>query len=164
MTENKDIRWMQRFSNYNKAFKKLSEAVEFVELELKDQENCFSANNSEEEDEIQSEFMKEAVIQRFEYTHELAWNVMKDFLLEVGDIKVFGSKDATREAFQADLIDNGDVWMEMIKSRNKTSHTYNEETAEDIFLKVIHLYYPAFLFFQQKMEQYRSGQQTKLFD
>ncbi len=155
---------MQRFSNYNKAFKKLSEAVKFVELELEDQDNYFSANNSEEEDEIQTEFMKEAVIQRFEYTHELAWNVMKDFLLEVGDIKVFGSKDATREAFQAELINDGDVWMEMIISRNKTLHTYNEETAEDIFLKVVRVYYPAFLSFQQKMEQYRSGQQTELFD
>jgi len=61
---------------------------------------------------------------------------MKDFLTEVGSFQLFGSKDATKEAFAAELIFDGDIWMEMIKSKNRTSHTYNQEIADDIFLKI----------------------------
>lgn len=150
MTSNKDIRWEQRFSNYNKALKKLSEAVDYIKRE--------------KAEEILDEILKEGLIQRFEYTHELAWNVMKDFLSEIGDIKIYGSKDATKEAFKADLIEDGEVWMEMVKSRNKTSHTYNKETAEEIYTKILNEYYPAFLTFQQVMESKRSGEQQKLFN
>ena len=138
MTSKNDIRWEQRFSNFNKALKKLSEAIDYVKKNPKE--------------EVLDEILKEGIIQRFEYTHELAWNVMKDFLLEIGDVTLYGSKDATREAFRAELIKDGDVWMEMIKSRNKTSHTYNEETAQEIYLKILNEYHAAFLKFQEAME------------
>ena len=92
------------------------------------------------------------MIRRFEYTHELAWNVMKDYLLEAGNVKVIGSKDATREAFQAELMQDGDIWMEMIKSRNITSHTYNEDTAREIYTKILNQYHAAFLAFRKVME------------
>jgi nucleotidyltransferase substrate binding protein (TIGR01987 family) len=138
MTSKKDIRWEQRFSNFNKALKKLSEAIDYVKKNPKE--------------EVLDEILKEGIIQRFEYTHELAWNVMKDFLLEIGDVTLYGSKDATREAFKAELIKDGDVWMEMIKSRNKTSHTYNEETAQEIYLKILNEYHSAFIQFQEVME------------
>ena len=138
MTSKNDIRWEQRFSNFNKALKKLSEAIDYVKKNPKE--------------ELLDEILKEGIIQRFEYTHELAWNVMKDFLLEIGDVTLYGSKDATREAFKAELIKDGDVWMEMIKSRNKTSHTYNEETAQEIYLKILNEYHAAFLKFQEAME------------
>lgn len=155
-----DIRWQQRFSNFTKALNKLKEAVEYIQTELK-------ANDSDLEDEnvedVLDEIIREGMIQRFEYTHELAWNVMKDYLMEVGEIKAIGSKDATKEAFKAELIKDGDVWMEMIKSRNKTSHTYNEETAHEIYSKIIHNYYPEFLAFKIKMEEKRSGEQQDLF-
>jgi nucleotidyltransferase substrate binding protein (TIGR01987 family) len=75
---------------------------------------------------------------------------MKDFF-EHNGIKLYGSRDATREAFQAELIFDGDIWMDMIKSRNKTSHTYNEDTANEIFLKIVNHYYPAFMQFQKSM-------------
>jgi len=143
MTSKNDIRWEQRFSNFDKALKKLSEAIDYVK------------NNPKEE--LLDEILKEGIIQRFEYTHELAWNVMKDFLLELGDVTLYGSKDATREAFKAELIKDGDVWMEMIKSRNETSHTYNEETAQEIYLKILNEYHAAFLKFQKVME----GKRTK---
>ena len=138
MTSKNDIRWEQRFSNFNKALKKLSEAIDYVKKNPKE--------------EVLDEILKEGIIQRFEYTHELAWNVMKDFLLEIGDVTLYGSKDATREAFKAKLIKDGDVWMEMIKSHNKTSHTYNEETAQEIYLMILNEYHAAFLMFQEAME------------
>ncbi len=158
---NRDIRWEQRFSNYNKALKKLTEAVEYIKKHIEEQEIDLKIGSAEE---ILDEIIKEGLIQRFEYTHELAWNVMKDFLSEVGNIKTYGSKDATREAFKTELITKGDVWMEMIKSRNKTSHTYNEETADEIYSKIINEYHSVFLDFQQVMAGKRTGKQQDLFD
>lgn len=141
-----DIRWEQRFSNYNKALDKLTAAIEYIKNNSKEIAGVSSSDN------VLDDILKEGLIQRFEYTHELAWNVMKDFLEDRGSIKLYGSRDTTREAFQAELIYNGGLWMDMIKSRNKTSHTYNEETAREIFTKIITSYYPEFLEFQKKMK------------
>jgi nucleotidyltransferase substrate binding protein (TIGR01987 family) len=151
-----DIRWQQRFSNYVKAFVKLEEAV----LKIKEEYNI-DENGTIAEDNFLDDIIKEGLIQRFEYTHELAWNVMKDFLANAGNNNIFGSKDATREAFALGLISNGEVWMDMISSRNKTSHTYNEETADDIFIKIINEYYPEFKQFKNKMEALSSSQKYK---
>ncbi|MBD3749097.1 MAG: nucleotidyltransferase substrate binding protein [Sphingobacteriales bacterium] len=142
-----DIRWQQRFSNYVKAFLKLEQAV----LKIKE-EYQIEEDGTIDEDSFLDNIIKEGLIQRFEYTHELAWNVMKDFLENAGNNNIFGSKDATREAFARGLIINGEVWMDMIKSRNKTSHTYNEETAHDIFMKIVHEYYQEFNQFRERME------------
>lgn len=139
-----DIRWQQRLSNYSKALDKLTVAIEYIK-------NNSNKNSQFPDDKIFEDILKEGVIQRFEYTHELAWNVMKDFLENKGGIKLYGSRDATREAFQAELILDGDLWMDMIKSRNKTSHTYNEETAQEIYKKILKNYYQAFMDFQKKM-------------
>jgi nucleotidyltransferase substrate binding protein (TIGR01987 family) len=154
-----DIRWQQRFSNYVKALHKLEQAVDYIlNIPLKDVNESTETHVGEVLDEI----IKEGLIQRFEYTHELAWNVMKDFLTNAGNNNIYGSKDSTREAFAANLITDGEVWMDMIKSRNKTSHTYNEETADDIFHKIVHEYYPAFNQFKIRMEALRSGEHGKL--
>lgn len=104
------------------------------------------------------------MIQRFEYTHELAWNVMvmKDYAFFQGNSTVGGSRDATREGFKLQIIQNGDIWMDMIQSRNKTSHTYNEEIANEIFGKIINDYFPLFLNFRKIMEEKRSGEQSNL--
>lgn len=142
-----DIRWKQRFDNYIKAFSKLEEAVQEIQ-------NKYSIDEIKNQDDFLNDIIKEGLIQRFEYTHELAWNVMKDFLQEAGNNNIFGSKDATREAFASGLIQNGKVWMDMIQSRNKTSHTYNEETANDIFIKIINDYYLEFLQFKKRMESF----------
>lgn len=151
-----DIRWQQRFSNYVKAFLKLEAAVQKIEADYP-----IKGDGSIDEDDFLDDIIKEGLIQRFEYTHELAWNVMKDFLEDAGNNDIFGSKDATREAFAANLITNGEVWMDMIKSRNKTSHTNNEETANDIFLKIVREYYHEFHQFNNRMEALRSGEQGK---
>ncbi len=70
---------------------------------------------------------KQGTIQAFEFTHELAWKTMKDFLNERGNSEIYGSKDSARQAFQYGLIEDGDTWLQMVKSRNLTSHTYNEK-------------------------------------
>lgn len=137
-----DIRWEQRFSNYLKALNKLSKAVVYIN------ENEISKGATN----VLEGIIIEGLIQRFEYTHELAWNVMKDYAHFQGNPNVAGSRDASREAFQLQLVEDGKVWMDMIASRNKTSHTYNEITAEEIFNKILKEYYPAFMAFKTTME------------
>ena len=154
-----DIRWEQRFSNYVKAFSKLDQAVTKIKTDFEIEDD-----GTIDDDEFLDDIIKEGIIQRFEYTHELSWKVMKDFLEDVGEVKMYGSKDATKEAFAAELITDGDVWMDMIKSRNKTSHTYNEEVADEIFKNIITQYHPEFLAFRDKMEALRSGNQAELFE
>lgn len=153
-----DVRWEQRFSNFIKALYKLSQAVDYINQNFKNDDEVDSADLSSTLDEI----IKEGLIQRFEYTHELAWNVMRDYAAYQGNPNVGGSRDATREAFQLQLISDGNCWMDMIGSRNQTSHTYNAETANEIYFKILKDYYPAFLEFQKNMEAKRSDDQGKL--
>lgn len=127
-----DIRWKQRFENYKKAFSQLKSAIDKNGLHPID-------------------IIKEGIIQRFEFTHELAWKVMKDYLDYEGIQNVTGSRSATREAFNMGLITNGQAWMDMIESRNKTVHTYNQEVLEIEFKKVVLSYYELFEIFEQKM-------------
>ena len=154
-----DIRWKQRFSNFVRALHKLSQAVEYIKHNFMEEDDPIDEGDL---GFVLDEMIKEGLIQRFEYTHELAWNVMKDYAAYQGNANVGGSRDATREAFQLKLISNGKVWMDMIGSRNKTSHTYNEETADEIYSRILNEYYPAFLEFQKNMEAKRSGEQGKL--
>ncbi len=136
MMENKeDIRWNQRFVNYERAFLKLKEGIDLYAEEANDLE-------------------KEGIIQRFEFTHELAWKVMKDFLESKGIMGIIGSRDATRLSFQNDLIENGDVWMQMIESRNRTVHTYQDSILEVEYVKIVEDYYRAFSDFYAKMKTY----------
>lgn len=127
------IRWKQRFHNFEKALKKLRLGVE----------KSLSTIN---------ELEKEGIIQRFEFTHELAWNVMRDYFIYQGYTNITGSRDAFREAFKIGLIENGEVWMDMIKSRNLTSHTYEEEIANEIYNKIVNEYYNEFELFYQTMK------------
>lgn len=144
-----DIRWEQRFSNYLKALEKLKQSLDYM---LHDFEATKDVVPKAEDEVVLNEMLKEGLIQRFEYTHELAWNVMKDYAEYQGNSNIGGSRDASREAFQLQLISNGHVWMDMISSRNKTSHTYNEATANAIYEKIVNEYYPAFLAFENIMK------------
>ncbi|MDE2388394.1 MAG: nucleotidyltransferase substrate binding protein [Betaproteobacteria bacterium] len=135
---NPDIRWQQRFASYQKALLQLQGAVE-----LSSQRAL-------------SPLEKQGVIQAFEFTHELAWNMLKDFLQDQGNQNIKGSKDATREAFKVELIGDGEQWMAMIQSRNISSHTYDERTAERLVEVIIRDYYPLFVALKTEMEKYRS--------
>ena len=129
---NKDIRWIQRFSNFNKALHQLTRFIEKGEL---------------------NEFEIQGIVQCFEYNYELAWNMIKDFYESQGDIDIQGSRDAIRLAFKRGLIEDGDVWMKMIKSRTLTSHTYIEDIAEEISDAVYKDYYPVFIDLQKKFKK-----------
>ena len=121
-----DIRWLQRFDNFQRALLVLERGVQLAqEREL-------------------SELEQQGLIQGFEFTHELAWNLLKDYLMHQGIAGVVGSRDATRLAFLNGLISDGEIWMAMIRSRNQSSHTYNLEQAQAIARDVIALFYPAF--------------------
>jgi nucleotidyltransferase substrate binding protein (TIGR01987 family) len=122
-----DIRWRQRFSNYLKALETLSRAVALSEQRPL------------------SELEQQGLIQGFEFTHELGWNVLKDYLENQGIAGLIGSRDATRAAFKNGLILEGEAWMDMIKARNLTSHTYNTAIAEGIVRDVLARFYPAFV-------------------
>jgi len=86
----------------------------------------------------------------------LAWNVLKDYLQDQGYQNIKGSKDATREAFKVEMIADGEQWMAMIQSRNVSSHTYNEQIAEQLVAVIIKDYFPLFEVLQTEMDKYMS--------
>ncbi|NCN40767.1 nucleotidyltransferase [bacterium] len=129
-----DIRWHQRLNSFGSALAQLASGVSLSkQREL-------------------SRLEKQGLIQAFEFTHELAWNLLRDYFVHQGNTQITGSRDATREGFKMGLLENGDGWMEMIKSRNQTSHTYNQSTADDIVQKIIQSYLSLFESLKQKME------------
>ncbi|MBP6218634.1 MAG: nucleotidyltransferase substrate binding protein [Oligoflexales bacterium] len=128
------IRWQQRFSNFLNAFSQLEMAVDLTKQRSL------------------SELEKQGLIQAFEFTHELAWNILKDYLSYQGVFDLIGSRDTSREAFQRQLISQGEDWMEMIKSRNLSSHTYNKKIADEIIQLIISRYYKCFSEFKNKMQ------------
>ncbi len=78
---------------------------------------------------------------------------MKDCAFYQGNAEIGGSRDATREAFKLGIVQDGKIWMDMITSRNQTNHIYNEEKANEIFLKIMNHYHPLFLNFRNYMEK-----------
>lgn len=134
--EIQDIRWKQRFENFKNAFKQLKNAKElqkerdFTELEL------------------------QGVIQAFEVSQELSWKVLKDFLEAQGKTDLFGSKNAVKEAFNVGLISNGEIWFQMIRSRNMTSHIYDQSEILAILEIILKEYVDAFIDFENKMKTY----------
>ena len=131
---NQKVRWIHRAGNFDKAFSELKEAVELAQQRPL------------------SKLEAQGLIQGFEYTHELAWNTLKDFLEERGLENLYGSRDTTRAAFRAGLIENGETWMSMIQSRNLTSHTYNEVTATQVVESILDLYFTEFQTLRSKLE------------
>jgi len=156
-----DIRWHQRFGNYRKALAKLTNNIRYIK-------EMFDHMNLEDDETFNDialtiqDIYKQGLIQSFEFTHELAWKVMQDFAKDQGNNEIRGSKDATRYAAQANLIEDGHAWMDMILSRNESSHTYNEETANGIFSSIITRYYPLLLAFESKIESIRNAEQGEI--
>ncbi|GMU87465.1 MAG: hypothetical protein AMXMBFR48_27060 [Ignavibacteriales bacterium] len=133
--DNLDIRWEQRLHNYVKALALLEEAILLSsQRELSDLE-------------------EEGLIKRFELTHELAWNLMKDYLIFQGITSIIGLRDAVREAFSSGLITNGFSWMEMIRSRSISLHTYNEEIVLELQNKIVKQYFPLFVTLKETMNE-----------
>lgn len=123
--EQNDIRWQQRYDNYHRACMKLLEVTEsdrFV-------------------DDL-SELECEGLIQRFEYTYELAWKVMQDLLVYKGYQFVSGPNGTLRMAFEDGLITDHDGWRRMGKARNTVSHVYSREEAQEIVRLIFSEYAP----------------------
>jgi nucleotidyltransferase substrate binding protein (TIGR01987 family) len=136
----RDIRWIQRFKHFEQAYTQLERAVDISKKRPL------------------SELEEQGIIQAFEYTHELAWNVLKDFLEEQGLRDLYGSKDSSREAFKRGLLENGDIWMDMIKSRNLTSHTYNRNISQKIVQAILEYYYAEFGQLLARMKSKANGE------
>ncbi len=130
VSKNQDIRWQQRFKNFRKALGQLQKFINKDDL---------------------SELEKQGLVKAFEYTFELAWNTIKDFLTYRGQKDIYGPRDAIRIAFTQGLIEDGEKWMDMLQSRNMTSHTYNEEVAEEICQSVKETYYSLFCKLDEKL-------------
>lgn len=130
-----DIRWVQRYKHFGQAFEQLKKAVRLAKQRKL------------------TELEEQGMIQAFEYTHELAWNTLKDFLENQGLSNLYGSIDSTREAFKRGLIENGEVWMDMVKNRNLSSHTYNSDIAQKIGEAILEHYYTEF---KQLLERLKS--------
>ena len=112
MTE--EVRWKYRFQNFSRAYALLREALE---AEVKDL----------------SQLEREGVIQRFEYTFELAWNTLKDRLEYDGVVlDTVSPRNVIRAAFRAKLIDDGDAWIDMLTDRNLMAHTYDAARLEAV--------------------------------
>jgi nucleotidyltransferase substrate binding protein (TIGR01987 family) len=122
--ENQDIRWKQRFSNFNRAFLLLREAMDSDRSTL-------------------SQLEKEGIIQRFEYTFELAWKVLKDKMEYDGIVlDQISPKAVVRQAYAAKYINDPDTWLKMIGDRNLMSHTYDFVKFEAVIQSIADHYLP----------------------
>lgn len=117
--DNKDIRWKQRFQNFESTLKHLEKALEIKDPDI---------------------IQRAGMIQFFEMSFELSWNMMKDYLSEQGFTEVKSPRDSIKKAFETDLISDGNGWLKMMEDRNLTSHAYDEETAKEIekFIRLEH--------------------------
>ena len=128
-----DIRWKQRFDNYTRALHQLTLAVKLLE------------------ERPLSDLEKQGLIQGFKFTHELAWNVLKDYLEYEGIQGLVGSRSSVREAFKRGLIVSGEAWMDMIEKRNLSSHTYSLDVATQLVSTIHDAYCPEFLALQVRL-------------
>lgn len=119
-----DIRWKQRFENYAKAFTNLTIVLDA----LKDNQDNI--------------IYKMATVQAYEMTFELGWKTLKDFLTEKGVVANF-PKDTIKEAFAYEIIEDGEIWIKMLEDRNLTSHTYDEQKANQVVYEITNNYFPA---------------------
>ncbi len=132
MMEQKDIRWKQRFQNFEKAYNTFDRILKIP-----------APNEAE----------KMGLIQAFEIVFELAWKTIKDYLMELGfDEK--SPRDALKQAFQSGIITDGHTWMEALGNRNETVHTYDEKLAEEMDNKIRYKFAPVIteLYFYLKKE------------
>ena len=132
-----DIRWIQRYSNYQKALAQLERFLEKQEL---------------------NEMEEQGLIQAFEYTFELAWKTLQDFLEESsGYSEIRGPRPTITHSFSDGLISNGEKWMEMLKDRNRSVHTYDENIAHEIAQAIRHEYIHLFTDLNRSFQKWRSS-------
>jgi nucleotidyltransferase substrate binding protein (TIGR01987 family) len=140
--EKQDIRWLQRFANYKKALARLgSVADEKWVTDLSDLE-------------------QEGLIQRFEYTYELAWKTLQDLLRHRGYQDISGPNPVILQAYQDGLIKDGDAWKLMKAARETSSHTYDSEAAGEIAESIISKYYPLLRNLEKRLNEEQPGDRS----
>lgn len=117
-----DVRWKQRFQNFDKAFKRLADAIQIIR---NDPDNVL---------------LQAGLIQTYEFTFELAWKTLKDYL-EMEGFTVPSPRATLRQAFQCGYIQQGDVWLKALNDRNLTAHTYDDEVAKEVIADIQQTYY-----------------------
>jgi len=135
---NEDLRWKYRFNSYKKALKKLEEGVELASKQAL------------------SDIEKQGLVKAFEFTHELAWNLLKDFLESKGIQNFFGVKRYYSRIFSAGTNKKSDVWMAMIKDRNLTLHIYNEQISSEMVTSIINICFLEFKELQKIFEHFKN--------
>ena len=119
--ESKDIRWQQQLQNFTKSMQYLENALQIPNPDI---------------------VQKAGIIQFFEMSFELAWNMVKDYLEEQGFVDVKSPKGALKKAFEMGIIENGHDWMDLLLDRNLTAHTYDEQKATEMELLIQNKYFP----------------------
>ena len=131
----KDIRWQQRFQNFEKAYRLLEKTLKIENL---------------------SEIERGGLIQFYEISIELSWKLLKDYLAEDG-FMIKSPREAIKQAFQSEIITDGRTWLEALESRNLTSHIYDEETALKVVKEIKEKYFPIltqlYCFMKSKIEK-----------
>lgn len=117
-----DVRWKQRFQNFDKAFKRLTDAIQIIR---NDPDNVL---------------LQAGLIQTYEFTFELAWKTLKDYL-EMEGFTVPSPRATLRQAFQCGYIQQGDVWLKALNDRNLTAHTCDDEVAKEVIADIQQTYY-----------------------
>jgi nucleotidyltransferase substrate binding protein (TIGR01987 family) len=129
-----DVRWVPRLENFEKSVGVLGQVLEMPRLDL---------------------FQKAGLIQFFEMSFELGWNLLKDYLEHQGETDVATPRSAIKKAFEIGLIADGRLWLKGLEDRNLTSHTYNEAVADRVIDLVRHIYFPLFQDLQHRMVSLR---------
>ncbi|MDA8193045.1 MAG: nucleotidyltransferase substrate binding protein [Thermaerobacter sp.] len=137
-----DVRWTQRLAHFDHALDRLREAKRLADSRPL------------------SDLEQQGMIKAFEFTYELAWNVLKDFLEYQGTQGLYGSRDVVRTAFKVGLIQAGEVWMDMIGDRNQSAHMYDEKTANRILTAIREEYLPQFETLIQRMQDLRDEEKN----
>lgn len=150
MTQNNDFsqnvpRWEQKLLSYQKALSRLSEIV------------------TESKQRALNDFEKDGLIQRFEFTHESAWKLIKSFAEYQGENEISGSRDASRWAFENHIVTQGEIWMRMIRSRNETSHLYDNDVAEENIKAIQESYLPALVELYERLNNKATHTEKNIF-
>ena len=125
--DNKDLRWIQRFNNFNKTMNYLARALDIPNPDI---------------------IQKAGIIKFFEMSFELAWNLIKDYLEEQGFVDIKSPRGALKKAFEMNILENGHDWMDLLQDRNLTAHTYDEQKATEMELLIQNKYFPLLLALQ----------------
>ena len=122
--EEKTERWRQRLTMFGKALSRMDEVISLRRSRKLSNLEC------------------DGMIQRFEYTQELAWKLLKNYIEYQGEAQLGGSRDTIRQAFRLGLIENVEPWFDMLESRNLTSHVYDEDTELTVIERIVDTYFP----------------------